>query len=207
MGKRVPQVNEAGAALQTDTAAKAEASKSTEKGLRSKGAKRASSSGGLIPPISGSQPNEDTVKSKQGGSIFERIKSRIKGNTTEPSQNASREENAAEEFLRKGDEMSPLEQDLEKAPRKGELANAIRLDVGHDKLLVNQRKITDKVRKILLAIEAQDTYLKSIALKVVSRKHQGVVIDLPKRKDGDDSLESEHEGPVANLLGRKSKKD
>ena len=208
MGKRVPHVNEAGAALQTDTAAKAEAGQSMEKGLRSKSAKRASSSGDLVPPVSAQQAEDDAVKAKQGGSLFERIRSRIKGNVV-TSREKSPDEAAAAEFMKRGEEPTPLDRQIQETPRKGELANAIRLEVGQDKLLVNQRKITDRVRKILLAIEAQDTYLRSIALKVVSRKHQGVVIDLPKRGNGesDDSLGSGHEGPVAKLLGRKPNKD
>lgn len=209
MGKRVPQLNEAAAALQSDPAASAGAAnaaamKSTEKGLRSKDAQRASS-GDLVPPVSSHQPEDANVKGKESGSLFERLKSRIRG-SNKPADGASNEAAAAEEFLRRDREASPLEREIESAPRKGELANAIRLEAGQEKLLVNQRKLTDKVRKLLLSIEAQDTYLKSIALKVVSKKHQGVVIDLPKRKDGD-GLESEHDGPLAKLLGRKSNKD
>lgn len=218
MGKRVPQVNEAASALQSDTAAQAAASQSQEKGLRSKEVKRTGKDGDLVPPVTGHQPEGDNVSQKQGG-LFERIKDRLKKGVA-PEEKIDPDQAAAEAFIKKNADARPerdgfreresarsRDEDHDAPPRKGDLARAIRLEAGRDKLLVNQRKITDKVRKILLAIEAQDTYLKSIALKVVSRKHQGVVIDLPKRQSEDDELTSHHKGPLAKLLGKKPKND
>lgn len=198
MGKRVPQVNEAAQALQTDTSAKLAASQ--EKGLRSKSLKKPSS-GDLIPPIPESQPDGKASGSEGGNqSLFDRIKSRLQKGDSRGSDKSA-EEAAAEAFI-KQEQHADHEHLYKDPPRKGDLTRAIRLEQGQDKLLVNQRKITDKVRKILIAIEAQDTYLKNIALKIISRKHQGIVIDLPKKEE-DPVLGSSHEGPLGKLLGRK----
>lgn len=75
----------------------------------------------------------------------------------------------------------PIQKDEERSVRKGDLTNEIRLATGHDKILVNHRKLTDKVSSILQKIEAEGSYLDSLAQKIAKKKHVGIVIDLPRR--------------------------
>ncbi len=81
--------------------------------------------------------------------------------------------------------ISSKERDESSVP-KGQLADVIRLETGKDKLLVNHKKLTDKISDILNRIEAEDSYLEVIAQKVSKKKHLGIVIDIPKRKDSID---------------------
>lgn len=67
--------------------------------------------------------------------------------------------------------------------RPGDLRNLIRLETGKDRLLVNHKKLTEKITKMLHAIEAQENYLETIAQKVTQKRHRGIVIDLPKRTE------------------------
>ncbi len=88
------------------------------------------------------------------------------------------------DFRRKLQDTRKEEKHRDHAPiKKGNLTKAIHLEAGQDKVLINHRKMTNKIRNLLNRIEAEWLYLDSITQKVTKKKnHLGVVIDFPKRK-------------------------
>lgn len=94
-----------------------------------------------------------------------------------------------------GNRPEPLFQPIQRETRdnstikQGDLSNAIRLETGKDKILVNHRKMTNKITDLLKKIEAEESYLDTLAQKVTKKKHLGIVIDLPQRR----STETEHQ--------------
>lgn len=201
MGKRVPPVNESGQALHSDTIGKAGAAQ--EKGLRSpEGAQGKKASGDLVSPIAKDEGQPGVGQEGGSNSLFERLQDKMRRGKQKASSKASGPnlDEAARDFLQQAPEASHehLYQEGD-TPPKGELARVLKLEGGRDKLLVNQKKLTDKVRLILNNIEASDGYIKSIALKIMNRKHVGIVLDIPKREE-----DSAADPSVAKLVKKKS---
>lgn len=183
MTKRVPPVNESGQALHSDTAVKL--GENLEKGLRSSAEGPKKADGDPIQPVTSAEKGKSSDASDQ--SILDRIQNRIRGRKQKPgdTNEGDAELAKAKEFLR-----TPETQDHDhlyetEIPERGQLARLLRLEIGRDKLLVNQGKITGKVRKMLNLIEAQDGYLKAIGQKIMNRKHRGIVLDLETHTEAD----------------------
>lgn len=206
MGKQALQVKPIGSALHSDPATKASAAQ--EKGIIAAEPRATKAKTRKVAPVQNEQEEKRVGTDSNKQSLFEKLQHRINHRVEKTPSDRSKDDAAAREFLRH--EVNPDHHYLyEDAPPKGELTRVLRLEAGREKLMLNQNKLTDRLRRLLNAIEASDSYLRSLSLQVSSRKHAGIVLDIPvgQQRDDAETLSEEKDPSIGLLLGKKKDDD